>query len=121
MCIEILVSLDGLVYVARWFEDQFTYLNGESDNTVFPSNSNVPSLSLPLFLSVSLCISLSVSLLIFVSFSILPDGIPLDGTPIRILSTFHLSLVIITYIISFAGLVFGTVCLVFTFYFRNKK
>ena len=60
--IEILVSLDELVYVARWFEDQFTYLNGESDNTVFPSNSNVPSLSLPLFLSVSLRISLSVSL-----------------------------------------------------------
>uniref|UniRef100_A0A1X7UH13 G-protein coupled receptors family 3 profile domain-containing protein n=1 Tax=Amphimedon queenslandica TaxID=400682 RepID=A0A1X7UH13_AMPQE len=71
--------------VARWFEDNFVYLNNESTETVFP------------------------------------DGVPSDGTPIRIVSTFHLSLVVIFYTISFAGLVFCIICLVFTFYFRNKK
>uniref|UniRef100_A0A1X7VPL5 G-protein coupled receptors family 3 profile domain-containing protein n=1 Tax=Amphimedon queenslandica TaxID=400682 RepID=A0A1X7VPL5_AMPQE len=71
--------------VARWFQDEFIYLNNQSTSTLFP------------------------------------DGVPPDGTPIRIVSTFHLSLVVIFYAISFAGLVFCVVCLIFTFYFRNKK
>ncbi|XP_011405199.1 PREDICTED: gamma-aminobutyric acid type B receptor subunit 1-like [Amphimedon queenslandica] len=53
--------------------------------------------------------------------TVFPDGVPSDGTPIRIISTFHASLVVIFYTISFVGLVFCAICLIFTFYFRNKK
>ena len=79
------------------------------------NNNNNNDITYTLFPIFSLYLPLpSLSLL-------LSDGVPSDGTPIRIVSTFHLSLVVIFYTISFAGLVFCIVCLVFTFYFRNKK
>ena len=50
-----------------------------------------------------------------------PGGIPSDGTPIDKITSFHLSLVIVYYILAVAGLLFTTACLVFNFTQRNKK
>ena len=54
------------------------------------------------------------------TFSIL-DGIPLDGTPIPQINSFHLALVGIYYSLAVLGIVFSTVCLVFNFTQRKKK
>ena len=50
-----------------------------------------------------------------------PGGIPSDGTPVDKITSFHLSLVIVYYILAVAGLLFTTACLVFNFTQRNKK
>ena len=49
------------------------------------------------------------------------DGIPSDGTPLEVISHFHLALVIIYDILAFLGLIYTTVCLVFNFVFRKRK
>ena len=49
------------------------------------------------------------------------DGVPSDGTPIEIVSTFHTALVVIYYFLAVLGLIFTTVCFVFNFVFRNRK
>ena len=49
------------------------------------------------------------------------DGIPPDGTPIEVVSTVNLALVVIYDILAFLGLIFTTVCLVFNFGYRNRK
>ena len=49
------------------------------------------------------------------------DGTPSDGTPLKVISHFHLALVIIYDILAFLGLVYTTVCLVFNFVFRKRK
>ena len=49
------------------------------------------------------------------------DGIPPDGTEIKIVNTIHVSLIVIFYTVAILGLVFAVACLAFNFYFRNKK
>lgn len=49
------------------------------------------------------------------------EGVPPDGTPIQVVSTYHLALVVIYDILAFLGLIFTTVCLAFNFGYRNRK
>lgn len=54
--------------------------------------------------------------------TVFPRGqIPSDGTPIIVITTYQLPLVVLYYTLSLAGLVLTTVCLVFNFTQRNKK
>ena len=48
-------------------------------------------------------------------------GIPPDGTPIIVIHTFKVELVVILDISAGAGIIFAIVCLVFNVVFRNKK
>ena len=48
-------------------------------------------------------------------------GVPLDGTPINIVNTFHMELVIIFDILAIAGILFGFACLLFNIIFRNRR
>lgn len=52
---------------------------------------------------------------------ILVDGVPSDGTPIEVISSYHLALVITFDVLAFLGLIYTTVCLVFNFVFRQRK
>ncbi len=47
--------------------------------------------------------------------------IPLDGIPITEVTTYHLSLVVVYYVLAAVGFAFTTVCLIFNFTQRNKK
>ena len=48
-------------------------------------------------------------------------GIPSDGTPVEVIRSFHLALVIAFDVLAFLGLIYTTVCLVFNFVFRQRK
>uniref|UniRef100_A0A1X7VH94 G-protein coupled receptors family 3 profile domain-containing protein n=1 Tax=Amphimedon queenslandica TaxID=400682 RepID=A0A1X7VH94_AMPQE len=50
-----------------------------------------------------------------------PNGIPPDGTEIKIINTIHVSLNVIFYTAAILGAVFAIGCLAFNVYFRNKK
>ncbi|XP_064390848.1 gamma-aminobutyric acid type B receptor subunit 2-like [Halichondria panicea] len=53
--------------------------------------------------------------------TIFPGGIPMDGIPITEITTYHLSLVVVYYVLAAVGLAFTTACLIFNFTQRNKK
>ena len=48
-------------------------------------------------------------------------GVPLDGTPIKTIHTFHVELVVIFDILAIAGILFGFVCLLFNIIFRKRR
>lgn len=48
-------------------------------------------------------------------------GVPLDGTPIKTVHTFHVKLVVIFDILAIAGILFGFVCLLFNIIFRKRR
>lgn len=50
-----------------------------------------------------------------------PDGIPPDGTPISVINTFKLELVVIFDILAIFGIAFAIACLLFNIIFRNRK
>ncbi len=56
-----------------------------------------------------------------VCFPIAIEGIPPDGTPIEIINTIHVALIIIMDIMAIVGVTFAIVCLVFNIVFRNKR
>ncbi len=45
----------------------------------------------------------------------------MDGIPITEITTYHLSLVVVYYVLAAVGLAFTTACLIFNFTQRNKK
>lgn len=49
------------------------------------------------------------------------DGIPPDGTPISVINTFKLELVVIFDILAIFGIAFAIACLLFNIIFRNRK
>ena len=48
-------------------------------------------------------------------------GVPLDGTPLTIIRTFHVGLVIVFDTLALLGIAFAVGCLFFNFTFRNRK
>ena len=48
-------------------------------------------------------------------------GVPQDGTPMKIVTTFHMELVIILDILAIVGIVFSFACLLFNIIFRNRR
>jgi len=48
-------------------------------------------------------------------------GIPPDGSPVQVVVSFHLALVVTFYLIAAGVLIFCTVCLIFNFTQRKKK
>ena len=52
---------------------------------------------------------------------VIVDGIPNDGNPIPEVVTVALGLTVVYLILAVAGVVFATVCLVFTLVFRKRK
>ncbi len=85
----------------------FLYHRSESQQTVYPGWS----------ITLTCTCKISWNLLLIDS----EGGIPPDGTPVTVVITFHLGLVIPFYIIAMAGLIFGTICLIFTYTQRKKK
>jgi len=49
------------------------------------------------------------------------DGVPPDGHPLLIISSVHLAVIIVFYIITLLGITFAIACLVFNFVFRDRK
>ena len=49
------------------------------------------------------------------------DGIPLDGSPVMVLHTFQIGLVVVFYILTTVGIAFAVGCLLFNFIFRERK
>ena len=49
------------------------------------------------------------------------DGVPPDGTPVKIINTFMKELVVIFDVIAIAGIVFAVICLLFNVIFRKRK
>jgi hypothetical protein len=88
----------------------FEYINDEGNDTTFPGNAFQSSYILSFFLLSYLSSTIQHT-----------DGIPSDGTPLEVISHFHLALIIFYDILAFLGLVYTTVCLVFNFVFRKRK
>ena len=49
------------------------------------------------------------------------DGIPPDGRPHAVISTYNVALVVVFYVLALAGIVFAIVCLLFNWIFRKSK
>ena len=52
---------------------------------------------------------------------ILPDGIPLDGTPLRELRSIMLPLIVVVDTLATLGIAFAVCCLIFNIVFREQK
>lgn len=59
--------------------------------------------------------------LLYSSIDFLVDGIPPDGTPIKILNTVHIGIVVVIVIMQVVGLVIAFLCLLMNILFRSKK
>ena len=49
------------------------------------------------------------------------EGIPPDGTPIKIISAHHTATVVLLYTLASLGMILAAVCLVFNIVYRNHK
>lgn len=58
---------------------------------------------------------------VYSSIDFLVDGIPPDGTPIKILNTVHIGIVVVIVIMQVVGLVIAFLCLLMNILFRSKK
>ena len=48
-------------------------------------------------------------------------GPPLDGTPLKVVRTFNIVLVVTFYCLATLGIMFAITCLMFNVIFRNRK
>lgn len=67
----------------------------------------------------SLCTDGSVNYLFFLLIYI--DGEPRDGVAKNVTVSVHLGTTVLFAVLATAGIVFTAICLIFTFYFREKK
>ena len=95
-----------LVRISQINDSVYTYDENQSNDTVFPGK----------YYALDSCSAVYVATIVWST-----DGIPSDGTPLEVIVTFHLALVIIYYVLTFLGFVFATVCLIFNFVYRNRK
>ena len=49
------------------------------------------------------------------------DGIPPDGTPIQVIHTYQIWLVVVYYVLALCGVVVSVACFAFTFLFRRRR
>ena len=54
-------------------------------------------------------------------YSILPAGVPPDGTPEKVIDTVHIGVVVVYDSLATVGIVFALGCLAFNFVFRKRK
>ena len=48
-------------------------------------------------------------------------GIPPDGSPVEIVHTFHIALIVVFYFLASLGIVFAIVCLLFNIIYRERQ
>ena len=59
--------------------------------------------------------------LLLTTILILLDGPPPDGTPVIVIHSFNIALVVLFDITAVLGIVFAIGCLIFNFVFKNRK
>ena len=52
---------------------------------------------------------------------IIADGVPPDGTPVKIIHTFNSGLVVLFDILATLGITFALSCLLFNFIFKERR
>ena len=51
----------------------------------------------------------------------LSDGIPPDGTPVKVIHNIHIGLTIVYYTLAASGILFAIGCILFNFAYRKRK
>jgi gamma-aminobutyric acid type B receptor len=51
----------------------------------------------------------------------LVGGVPPDGTPVKVIHTFHVELVILFDTLATLGIIFAVCCLLFNFIFKDRR